>query len=207
MKNRPRYNTPIVHSFSQEEVRELLGPVTCQYQTTTVVLPSLPAENGSVANVPPIPPVPVPIVATIGDGLKIPPIIGPDALSQGFLSFNISGIPATAVITAADIALTPIAPQVIGAPFTDLGPLVIAEFDYGALDATDFGVLGGPIGSATSFPVTQSAITAVQIAVSTPLPRFRVTLYFGSPTTTDGNNDLDQAIITPADAVLTVTYQ
>ena len=46
----------------------------------------------------------------------------------------------------------------------------------------------------------------VQAAVALATPRFKVTLYFGSPTSTDGNNDLDQVVLTPIDSLLTVTY-
>lgn len=206
MSKSATYVAPAIHSFSSDDVRDMLGPVTCQYTTTTVMLPTLPAESGSVVSLPPLPNTPVPIVATAGDGLKLPPVIGPDTLSQAFLGFDISGIPSTATVTAATLALTPTAPQVVGSPFTDLGSLVISSYDYGALDATDFGVLGTPIGTALSFPVSQSAVAEVQAAVTLASPRFKVTLYFGAPTNTDGNNDLDQVVLTPADALLTVTY-
>ena len=115
------YIAPRIDSFSCHEVREMLGPVTCQYMTTTVMLPSVAVESGSVVRLPPFPNTPVPIIATVGDSLKVPPVIGPDVLSQGFLSFDISGIPSTSFVSVADIALTPTAPQVIGTPFTEVG--------------------------------------------------------------------------------------
>jgi len=127
--------------------------------------------------------------------------------SQAFLSFNISGIPADAVITKVVIDLSDFSES--GTAFSALGSLYIFKDDYGGLDALDFvsGLPGsgrliswsstGSLGSAVS---DSDMVSALQTKVGSS--RFKLRLQFKEETDNDGSNDYIQ-FGTP---ILTVTY-
>jgi predicted small secreted protein len=137
---------------------------------------------------------------TVGDNAA-------DDSSQAFLSFNISAIPADAVITKVVIDLGTFTDT--GSPFAGLGALFIYKDDYGSLDASDYvnstpssgrliawssiSSLGNPVSD-------QDMVNALQTKVGSS--RFKLRLQFNKETDSDGALD----IITFGPPKLEVTY-
>jgi hypothetical protein len=178
-------------------VRMLTVTVKAASPQDTVILLSLPSEggyvdeNGRVGSVP-----------QVGDDDS-------NNARQGFLSFDITGIPEGSDIVA--VALDIGTGQRIGLPFTDLGDLRIYAQQYGKLGASDFVTsvpsmtlfkyASRPVGSFTSSALQ----TAVQNAVDDGERRFQVRLQFTE--WSDGNYETDLYRLDSGLAVLVVTYQ
>jgi hypothetical protein len=92
--------------------------------TTTVSIPLVSGESGQATK------------SGFVFGNRIAGDNGSNDSSQAFLSFNISAIPADAVITKVVIDLSDFTET--GHSFSSLGALFIFKDDYGSLDATDF---------------------------------------------------------------------
>jgi hypothetical protein len=119
---------------------------------------------------------------------------GANDSSQAFLSFNISAIPADAVITKVVIDLSDFTET--GTAFSAVGSLYIFKDDYGGLDALDYvsGLPGsgrliswsstGSLGSAVS---DSDMVNALQTKVGSS--RFKLRLQFKEETDNDGNSD------------------
>jgi hypothetical protein len=127
--------------------------------------------------------------------------------SQAFLSFNITGIPADAVITEVVIDLGDF--TVSGTPFSALGALFIFKDDYGSLDASDFVSSTPSSGRLISWSSNSSLgnavsdadmVNALQTKVGSS--RFKLRLQFNKQTDNDNGNDY----LTFNTVILKVTY-
>ena len=164
--------------------------------STTITIPFVSGESGEVTD--------------SGSISTINPRAGDDHVNhsiQLFMSFNISSIPADAVITEVTINLSDY--TTIGTPFSNHGALFIYKDDYGSLSAGDF------VGSTPStgrliawFNTTDlektiadnDMVNALQSKVGSS--RFKVRFQFKDPTDGDSTGDWLE-IGTP---VIKVTY-
>ena len=149
------------------------------------------------------------------DGQVVPRIIyvGDDESNrplQGFISFDISGIPARATISQVVVDFSDY-DSIYGNPFGSLGCLRAYLHDYGILDGGDYFV-GTPAGSLISFcsvgdlsaRSSASIRDALQAKVSDS--RLQMRLQF-IDATTDGDGDSDLVTWTPSHSPkLIVTY-
>jgi len=113
---------------------------------------------------------------------------------QGFISFDISGIPAGATITAVVVDFSNYN-TIYGNPFGNLGCLRIYPDDYGILDGGDY--FAGPpsgaiLGYCSAGAIVAHSDTNVKNALQTKVgsSRFQVRLQFTAATNGDGNNDI-----------------
>ena len=139
------------------------------------------------------------------------PNIGDDesnASRQGFVTFNLAGIPASATITAVRLDLSPF--DQLGSPFK-LGCLRGYQQNFGTLDGSDFfsGTASGALwrfcsAAELTDPAQQASdptgLTAVKNSLSAG--QFQIRLQFNE-TTTNGNSTADMVRTTPK---LIVTY-
>ncbi|GEM_PF-436108 len=161
----------------------------------TVTLYSVSAEDGHVR----------------GDGATNPyPNVGDTSTNvamQAFLSFDISGIPASATIKSASLDVS--SGDMLGDPFGKLEWMRVYNHQYGTLGSEDFtpGFPTGAMYTYSSKPVTSftpsTLVSALQTRVSAASPRFQVRLQFQSPTNGDGISDC----LRLGSAVLVVTYE
>jgi hypothetical protein len=166
-------------------------------QAQTVTLQSLPAEDGYVRGV------------TSGEGVTLNGEInvgdGPqDRARQGFFSFDISTIPAGAIIQSATLDLSN--HTVKSDPFTTLGSFGVYFVQYGDLDASDY-VAGWPPGRATTLnspPGILNPAHELQPLVDTRTPRFQCRLQFQYISDSDGQ--ADGLTFPEGGPSLTVTY-
>jgi hypothetical protein len=145
-------------------------------------------------------------------GVLGPPNVGDSAdttARQAFLSFDISGIPATATITKVVVDLR--AYDTLGDPFSLGNDGCIRAYvqDFGTLDAGDFFV-GDPTGSVGRWCSAAELDTAVEIpemkaALQSKLgsSRFQLRIQFRPPLS---NNDAEGDVIRFGDVKLVVTY-
>ena len=178
-------------------VRMLTVIVKAASPQDTVILLSLPGEGGYVDETGKVGSVP-----QAGDDTS-------NYARQGFLSFDITGIPEGSTILAAALDLGK--GDRIGLPFTDLGDLRVYVHQYGKLGPSDFVTSvpsktlfkyqSRPIGSFTS----SALVTAVQTAVDDGERRFQARLQFTEWNDGDYENDLYR--LESGSAVLVVTYQ
>ncbi|OGO59492.1 MAG: hypothetical protein A2025_01745 [Chloroflexi bacterium RBG_19FT_COMBO_47_15] len=161
----------------------------------TVTLYSSSAEDGHVR----------------GDGTTNPyPNVGDTSTNvamQAFLSFDISGIPASATIKSASLDVS--SGDMLGDPFGKLGWMRVYNHQYGTLGSEDFtpDFPTGAMYTYSSKPVasftSSTLVSALQTRVSAATPRFQVRLQFLSPTNSDGISDC----LRLGSAVLVVTYE
>ncbi len=161
----------------------------------TVTLYSSSAEDGHVR----------------GDGTTNPyPNVGDTSTNvamQAFLSFDISGIPASATIKSASLDVS--SGDMLGDPFGKLGWMRVYNHQYGTLGSEDFtpGFPTGAMYTYSSKPVasftSSTLVSALQTRVSAANSRFQVRLQFQTPTNSDGISDC----LRLGSAVLVVTYE
>jgi len=104
---------------------------------------------------------------------------------QAFVSFDISMIPEDAIITSASLDLTDVA--VFGEPFNVLGMLLVYDYQYKTLKASDFAI--GPIlgsiyniAAPPSQPITSNILAnAIQKQVDAGNTRFQLRFQFEKP--------------------------
>jgi hypothetical protein len=166
---------------------------------TTVAIPLVPGESGSVRS--------------DGTVLGFPNIgdVESNASSQGFVSFDMSSIPASAHIVAVKVNFSNY--DTLGNPFGNLGYMRMYPQNYGSVNAGDF-FSGSPLGAVMSWanagqlsttagaPLDNTLLNYLQTRVGSSRAQFRV--QFNEHTTnSDGIADmvrLGNAI------VLTVTW-
>jgi hypothetical protein len=150
--------------------------------TTTVSIPLVSGESGQATK------------SGFVFGNRIAGDNGSNDSSQAFLSFNISAIPADAVITKVVIDLSDFTET--GHSFSSLGALFIFKDDYGSLDATDFVNSTPSSGRLISWSSTsslgdpildQDMVNALQTKVGSS--RFKLRLQFNKQTDNDGSED------------------
>jgi hypothetical protein len=151
-------------------------------ETTSVELVQIDGESGSVRSNGS-----VLSVKNVGD-------TSGDLSSQAFLSFDISGIPAEAVITEVATDFNDF--DQLGNPFGDLGCLDIIKHTYGALDPGDY-FSGSPssrlirwcsAGSLSPPTIDDDMVTALQSRIGTN--RFQLRLQFQTDVTIDAEADM-----------------
>ncbi len=163
--------------------------------TTTKSIPFVSGESGQVTK----------------SGLVLGNVIAGDNVvdnvSQAFLSFNINGIPADAVVTKVVIDLSDF--SVDGTPFSVLGSLFIFKDDYGGLDPSDFvgstpasgRLISWSSTSSLGNPVSdQDMLNVLQTKVGSS--RFKLRLQFNKQTDNDHGGDY----ITWGTPTIEVTY-
>jgi hypothetical protein len=128
---------------------------------------------------------------------------------QAFLSFDISGIPAGAVIKSASLDVS--TGDVLGDPFAGLGWMRVYNHQYGTLGPEDF-TAGFPTGAIyiySSKPVTpfasQGLVDALQARVNAGASLFQVRLQF--QTYSDGDDQSDALRLGEGQPKLVVTYE
>jgi hypothetical protein len=125
-------------------------------------------------------------------GSGIPAKVGDLASNEavrGFLSYDLSSIPAHATITSAQLVF-PANGSVSGTPFSDLDCLMLeaSEFDL-PLDSSDYDLFGFYIDCLSSHPTTVDVVLDVQDAIDFNLPYLQIR--FGFTTNTDNDNNAD----------------
>jgi hypothetical protein len=123
--------------------------------------------------------------------------------ARQFLSFDLSAVPAGAIVTSAVIRLDLF--LVVGTPFTDLGTVLVDHVDYGALDGLDFAAraLEEDVGTAAADATLGARSIDVTNAVSLDVARGRNRSQFRlrfSPRESDGDFANDFASFAEADA-------
>jgi len=163
--------------------------------TTTKTIPLVGGESGQITK------------SGYISGDKIAGDNGSNNSSQAFLSFNITGIPADAVITDVVIDLGDF--TVTGTPFSALGELFVFKDDYGGMDASDFVSSTPSSGRLIAWSSNSSLgnavadndmVNALQTKVGSS--RFRLRLQFNKQTDDDGASDF----LTFNTVILKVTY-
>jgi len=161
---------------------------------TTVTLTALSGESGSVRS---------------GGGVLSPRNVGDTSdnqSSQGFFSFDISGIPAGSTIT--DVRFNFTGYDTLGNPFADLGCLSLYKQDYGSLDAGDF-FSGSPSGAMIRLCSTgdlgsavadHDFVTTLQSKVGTS--RYQIRAQFDTALSSDAEADMVRFPL----IVMTVSY-
>lgn len=149
------------------------------------------------------------------DGQVVPRIIyvGDDEVNrplQGFISFDISGIPAGATISKVVVDFSDY-DNIYGNPFGSLGCLRAYLHDYGILDGGDY-FTGTPGGSLISFcsvgDMAAQSNTSIRDALQAKVggSRFQMRLQF-TDIITDGDGNSDLVTWTPSHSPkLIVTY-
>jgi serine/threonine protein kinase len=109
---------------------------------------------------------------------------------RGFLSYDLSPIPADATITSAQLVFSA-SDAVSGAPFGNLDCLMLeaAEFDL-PLDSSDYDVFGFYIDCLTSQPDTVDVVIDVQDAIDFDLPYLQIRFGFTINSDNDDSEDL-----------------
>jgi hypothetical protein len=163
---------------------------------TTIVLYSISSEDGEVRSDGTV--VTLPSMIGVGDWAT-------NVGSRLFCSFDISSIPSSATVHDATLELAHI--QVDGTPFASLLSLIVANDQYGTLDAGDYS--GFPSGllidAVNSLPFTPlDATSAVENQVGLGQSRFQIQLYFFFET--DGDSGQDVISTNPGLQRLTITY-
>jgi len=163
----------------------------------TVILLAIPSEGGYVDD---------------SGSTGSTPRVGDDENNrarQGFISFDISGIPQGSKVVSA--ALDVSSGQRTGQPFEQLGAMRVYAHQYGRLSASDFSKTlpssylvkyeNRPVGSFTS----TALFAALQDAIDKGESRFQIRIQFEKAT--DGDYSIDSYRLEPEAAVLVVTYQ
>jgi hypothetical protein len=165
-------------------------------QAQTVTLQSLPAEDGYVRGVTGGESVALNGEVNVGDGTQ-------NRAQQAFFSFDISGIPAGAIIQSATLDLSN--HTVRGNPFERLGALAAYYVQYGELDVGDY-VAGWPHGRITLSgpPTVLNPAHDLQLLVNARAPRFQIRLQFEA--ITDNDSHADELVFPEGGPALTVTY-
>jgi len=114
---------------------------------------------------------------------------------QAFMSFDISGIPAGAIISSVVVDFSD-HDTIYGDPFSSLGCLRAYPHDYGTLDGGDY-FTGNPLGAVIRYCSASEIVAGSDPDVATALQakvgssRFQMRLQFkDSETDNDSNNDL-----------------
>jgi len=110
---------------------------------------------------------------------------------KGFLTFDLSGIPAGATIVAATLNLDSYAAQ--GAPFQDLGALSAYHVNYGDLDGNDWDLAAqagrpGYYGTRDELAQDVNVLTSVQRAFGNGWD-YQLRLEFAQAANADGRED------------------
>ncbi len=166
-------------------------------QAQTITLQSLPAEDGYVRGVTSGESVAINGEVNVGDGTQ-------NRGQQAFFSFDISGIPAGAIIQSATLDLSN--HTVRGNPFERLGSLGIYYVQYGELDVSDY-VAGWPAGRASTLsgpPTVLNPAHELQSLVNAHAPRFQIRLQFEG--ITDNDSQADGLVFPEGGPALTITY-
>ena len=167
-------------------------------ETTSVELVQIDGESGSVRSNGT-----VLGVKNVGD-------TSGDVSSQAFLSFDISGIPADAIIT--EVATNFDSFDQLGNPFADLDCLDVFKHTYGALDAGDY-FAGSPsgrlirwcsAGALSSLTIDDDMVTALQSRIGTN--RFQLRLQFQIDVSIDADADMVRFGLPGQPLKLFVTY-
>jgi hypothetical protein len=135
---------------------------------------------------------------------------GSNLTSQGFVTFDISGIPADATITEVITDFTRF--DTLGNPFGDLGCLDLYQDDYDDLDAGDYfgGVPSGRLirwcstGSLSELKIDDDMVAALQSKVGSD--SFQLRLQFQVALTSDGEADMVRFAGPGKWLILTVRY-
>lgn len=113
-----------------------------------------------------------------------------------FVSFDLSELPAGAVVTGATLRVFTL--NVVGQPYTDLGPLNVDHVDYGAsLDVTDYAgnTLQPAVGTIAAQHVSQYRNLDVATQVQTDLSAGRLRSQFRLRFPVDSNRDGGQDVV------------
>jgi|GEM_PF-2903579 len=162
----------------------------------TVTLQSLPAEDGYVRGFTSGESVAINGEINVGDGTQ-------NRAQQAFFSFDISGIPAGAIIQSATLDLSN--HTVTGNPFERLGSLGVYFVQYGELDVGDY-VAGWPTGRITLSgpPTVLNPAHDLQSLVNARAPRFQIRMQFEA--ITDNDDHADILVFPEGGPALTITY-
>ncbi|MBN1177727.1 MAG: hypothetical protein JXD18_00835, partial [Anaerolineae bacterium] len=162
----------------------------------TITVQSLPAEDGIVRGVTSGVSVSLDGNIRAGDGTQ-------NQRNEGFLSFDISGIPQGARIESAVLDLS--GHSIEGTPFVQLGLLRVYFIEYASLGTEDY-VAGNPTGSVTQSarPTQLLPTSAVQRSVDAGAARFQVRMQFEGISDNDG--EIDGLIFPEGGPALTITY-
>jgi hypothetical protein len=142
-----------------------------------------------------------------------------ELVTRGFMSFDLSGIPAGADIKAIELRFYQV--DVVGSPYSKLGNPLLKHLDYGSsLEGGDFAapelasaILDPRSGAGQWYTITSETIADwIEADLAAGRVRFQVRLQFS--TETDGDGDTDMAYIEAADnssgtgnvPQLTITY-
>ena len=118
-----------------------------------------------------------------------------DISIQGFISFDISAIPAGATITNVKVDFTNYA-SAMGDPFGSLGTLRFYAHNYGVLDGSDYYAGPPPAGyilyynSAGSIAVHDAPLVKNALQAKVGSSRFQMRLQFNVATDSNGDNDI-----------------
>jgi hypothetical protein len=142
-----------------------------------------------------------------------------EMVTRGFMSFDLSGIPAVADIKSIQLAFYQV--QVVGSPYAKLGNPLLKHVDYGSsLDAADFdgpeldsAILAPRTGSGEWYQITSNTLANwIEEDLRAGRTRFQIRLQFSTETDGDGNNDAvslesaDNSYGTGNVPQLTITY-
>lgn len=147
-------------------------------------------------------------VGNSGGGLTVGSVIlgdgGVNQVLRGFLSFDLSPIPAGATVVSATLQLSQF--LVFGEPFAELGSMVADHVDLGAaLDIADFSA--APLQSAVATLFTTPALGTILVDVTSSVlddlgdgrTRTEFRLRFTTDTNMDGGQDSTQVGCTSTD--------
>ncbi|MGC9335487.1 MAG: FHA domain-containing protein [Anaerolineae bacterium] len=154
----------------------------------------------------------------VGNG----PFVGSPAyelVNRGFMSFDLSGIPAAAEIRSIELAFYQV--QVVGTPYTKLGNPLLKHLDYGgSLENSDYdaavlasAILAPRTGSGEWYQITSNTLANwIEEDLRAGRTRFQLRLQFNTETDGDGNDDrimlesADNSFGTGNVPQLTITY-
>jgi hypothetical protein len=167
---------------TNEANNELAQTLTLGGAVKTVTLRSLDAEDGTVYSTGQV----FDTTPSVGDNVR-------DGTIRGFLSYDISRIPAGATIVEAILDLSTATKQ--GNPsYEALGSFTVLNYQYGKLDEGDYD--GGPATLVTDGKLRPERLLAIDVKdsvqrqVGTRQSRFQLRLQFSRLTNNDGVLDL-----------------
>lgn len=183
---------------ASSNVLPLTGPA-CAAQPQTITLQSLPAEDGYVRGFTSGESLEMNGNIEVGDGTQ-------NRAKQGFLSFDVSVIPAGATIQQAvlDLSNHTIRGDPFGTPSLGRFGVYVALFNPLGVEHYVAGFPPGPIAALDGPPGTLDVTNLIQPYVGSSNPRFQLRLQFEAITDNDGTGDC--LVFPEGGPALTITY-